>query len=172
MRESGHTIEISIYAQGVLLSRHSFTQAIICIGRHNEANLCLSHRTVSRHHATLRWQATGLTLIDEQSKNGISVNDEAGTRFMLNPGDSITIGPFILRVRILGEKLRKSPPEPNTMPQLRTLDESAEEMIVLNGEEHRFSGTSLHRLRSDAESRAAAYEWMMQEVTKQSTFRR
>jgi sigma-B regulation protein RsbU (phosphoserine phosphatase) len=71
------------------------------LGRDPTNDLPLADRSVSRHHAFIRLAGRQLRIVDNQSRNGVLVNDEiiAGEQ-ELQPGDRITIGPYLLRLAL------------------------------------------------------------------------
>jgi DNA-binding NtrC family response regulator len=68
-------------------------KGLLTIGRAAEADLRISHRSVSRHHARLLLEGGQVRLSDLNSHNGVRVNGHAveGTRTLL-PGDVVSIG--------------------------------------------------------------------------------
>ncbi len=66
------------------------------IGRHPEADLLLDDVTVSRHHAEVRRDPAGLTLVDLGSLNGTYVGDHRIEEHHLGMGDQVQIGRFKL----------------------------------------------------------------------------
>jgi DNA-binding NtrC family response regulator len=71
----------------------------VVIGRAADAELRVQHSSVSRRHATLRIDASGMRVADLGSHNGTRVNNEPidGAR-MLASGDVIAIGDVVLVV--------------------------------------------------------------------------
>jgi pSer/pThr/pTyr-binding forkhead associated (FHA) protein len=69
----------------------------LSIGRDGTCDICLSDRSVSRHHATLMRVYQGFSIEDEQSTNGTRVNGNAVTKRFLKHGDLIEIGKYNLR---------------------------------------------------------------------------
>jgi pSer/pThr/pTyr-binding forkhead associated (FHA) protein len=64
----------------------------IVIGRTTDNDLQLDHRSVSQHHAELRFENGQYILTDLGSSNGITVNQEPYQQVVLAPGDDIKIG--------------------------------------------------------------------------------
>lgn len=59
---------------------------------------------VSRRHATLRVDENRVYLIDNGSKNGVSLNDELlnpGSAYLVNDGDSIHLGQMRFQINFL-----------------------------------------------------------------------
>jgi pSer/pThr/pTyr-binding forkhead associated (FHA) protein len=68
------------------------------IGRSSEADLVLGDAGASRQHAVLEENEGRVSIRDLDSLNGIFVNDHFTKEFVLQDGDSITIGSHILQV--------------------------------------------------------------------------
>jgi pSer/pThr/pTyr-binding forkhead associated (FHA) protein len=69
---------------------------LLTIGRHPESHLFLDDVTVSRHHARIVRDATGLVAEDLNSLNGTYVNRRRVERQHLSDGDELQIGKFKL----------------------------------------------------------------------------
>ena len=69
---------------------------VLRIGRSPAAGLTLDDATVSRRHAVLLHDDTGVRVLDDRSLNGVWVNDERVTEAVLRDGDVIVLG----RVRL------------------------------------------------------------------------
>jgi adenylate cyclase len=69
------------------------------IGRANDNDIVLNDFSVSRRHAVLRRENGAWVLYDNQSTNGVRVNDRLVPRAPVGDGDEATIGTFILRFR-------------------------------------------------------------------------
>lgn len=72
------------------------------LGRSNEADFRLPDTGVSRQHAEITWDGEVAVLVDLQSTNGTTVNDEPVDNWMLADGDVITLGHSNIEVRIVG----------------------------------------------------------------------
>lgn len=87
----------------ILLSEDGVSQEIplieqrISIGRDEHSAVCLSDKSVSRHHATLQRVYGGFTIQDEGSTNGTRVNGRVITKQFLKHRDLIEIGKYHLR---------------------------------------------------------------------------
>ncbi len=62
------------------------------------ARMLLNHDEVSRYHALLEWQHNQLVVIDQGSVNGISVNGQQLQHSVINSGDTLQIGPYLITV--------------------------------------------------------------------------
>jgi phosphoserine phosphatase RsbU/P len=70
------------------------------VGRGPENNLVIPEPSVSRHHAYIRNTPEGLSIVDNQSRNGIFVNDErVNNGRLLRPGDALRIGSARLKLK-------------------------------------------------------------------------
>ncbi|MEH0147867.1 DUF3662 and FHA domain-containing protein [Corynebacterium sp. Q4381] len=72
------------------------------LGRSNDADFRLPDTGVSRQHAEITWDGEVAVLVDLQSTNGTTVNDEPVENWMLADGDVITVGHSHIEVRIVG----------------------------------------------------------------------
>ncbi|MDO4928100.1 MAG: DUF3662 and FHA domain-containing protein [Corynebacterium sp.] len=71
------------------------------IGRSQEADLRLPDTGVSRQHAEITWNGSEAILVDLQSTNGTTVNDNKIENWLLADGDVITVGHSHIEVRII-----------------------------------------------------------------------
>lgn len=71
------------------------------IGRSQEADLRLPDTGVSRQHAEVIWNGSEAILVDLQSTNGTTVNDNKIENWLLADGDVITVGHSHIEVRII-----------------------------------------------------------------------
>ena len=72
-------------------------RASLVIGRTDENDIVLGHRSISRHHAKVVRDGDHYTIVDLQSANGVRVNGEDYERIELNPGDIVELGHVKLR---------------------------------------------------------------------------
>ncbi len=72
-------------------------KASLVIGRTDENDVVLNHRSISRHHAKIVRDGDRFTIVDLQSANGVRVNGEDYERIELNPGDVLELGHVKLR---------------------------------------------------------------------------
>lgn len=72
------------------------------LGRSNDSDFRLPDTGVSRQHAEITWDGQVAVLVDLQSTNGTTVNDEPVENWMLADGDVITLGHSNIEVRIIG----------------------------------------------------------------------
>lgn len=64
------------------------------IGRNPQSDIFLNDMTVSRSHANVTRQSDALVINDEQSFNGVWVNNQTVIHHVLRPGDYIQIGKY------------------------------------------------------------------------------
>ena len=66
------------------------------IGRASTCNIILDDITVSRNHALLSVSNQNIKIIDNNSTNGIYVNNEIKSDYELRSGDKIQVGKYLL----------------------------------------------------------------------------
>ncbi len=66
------------------------------IGRTSENNIILDDITVSRNHALLSVSTNNVKILDNNSTNGIYINNEIKNDYLLKSGDKIQIGKYLL----------------------------------------------------------------------------
>ena len=66
------------------------------VGRNPHCDIFLNDMTVSRSHAKIEPMGSEFCIVDENSFNGVWVNDKAVGRAILNQGDIVQIGVFCL----------------------------------------------------------------------------
>jgi ABC transport system ATP-binding/permease protein len=72
-------------------------KAAVVIGRTEENDIIINHRSVSRHHAKVVREKTHYTIVDLQSANGVRVNGEEYGKVELRRGDLIDLGHVRMR---------------------------------------------------------------------------
>ncbi|EFK55277.1 DUF3662 and FHA domain-containing protein [Corynebacterium genitalium ATCC 33030] len=82
------------------------------LGRSNDADFRLPDTGVSRQHAEVIWDGQTAFLVDLQSTNGTTVNDQLVENWELADGDVITVGHSSIEVRIVGPRYSQ-PAQPN-----------------------------------------------------------
>jgi pSer/pThr/pTyr-binding forkhead associated (FHA) protein len=75
----------------------SLARASVVIGRTEENDVVVNHRSISRHHAKIVREGDRYTIVDLQSANGVRVNGEDYERIDLHPGDVVELGHVKLR---------------------------------------------------------------------------
>jgi len=87
------------------VQRQTLSGSHLILGRNPQAQIVLDHTTVSRSHAELVFDPFGRWWVhDLRSTNGTYVNGSLVEERMLNPGDTIGIGDFSLRLHIPGAR--------------------------------------------------------------------
>ena len=81
---------------GIDIALHEGT---LSLGRDPRCDVFLNDMTVSRMHAVLEVRDDGCLLSDNNSFNGVWVNDRSIETCLLKPGDLIQIGAFCLQYR-------------------------------------------------------------------------
>jgi pSer/pThr/pTyr-binding forkhead associated (FHA) protein len=71
---------------------------ILLFGRHQECDVVLNSKKVSRRHCCLAQVNDYLVIRDLGSTNGIRINGEATREGKLKPGDEVSIGNFTYQV--------------------------------------------------------------------------
>ncbi len=68
----------------------------VSVGRNPECDVIIAHKGISGKHCEFRRTATGWSLVDLKSKNGVQVNDRplsgSAAEVLLQPGDRVTLG--------------------------------------------------------------------------------
>lgn len=73
------------------------------IGRTEENDVCINHRSISRHHAKVIYDGDTYSIVDLQSANGVRVNGEDYGKVELRRGDTVDLGHVRLRFVAPGE---------------------------------------------------------------------
>ena len=72
---------------------------VASIGRANDNDIVLNDFSVSRRHAYIKREQDEWVIYDNQSTNGVRVNDKAVPRAVVADGDQVLIGTFLLRFK-------------------------------------------------------------------------
>ncbi len=86
----------------VILDRDAVVQKVqlstgrFVIGRSDDADIVISSKDISRHHAALEYDGRRFMLVDLKSTNGTMVNGKRITRQRVSVRDEIVIGDFTL----------------------------------------------------------------------------
>jgi pSer/pThr/pTyr-binding forkhead associated (FHA) protein len=75
----------------------SLARASVVVGRTEENDVVINHRSISRHHAKIVREGDRYTIVDLQSANGVRVNNEDYERIELHAGDVVELGHVKLR---------------------------------------------------------------------------
>jgi len=88
-----HGMPYLVGTEGVVAgSRFLLSAGKMTIGRDDDNDIAVSDKTISRRHAAFVREENGYELIDEQSANGVFVNNLRVQRIFLQTGDRIKIG--------------------------------------------------------------------------------
>lgn len=87
------------------------TEGKVRIGRSEELDLTVSHRSVSREHAEIRADKQGFQISDLGSVNGVIVNGERVKERQLRSGDIVELGEVMFRFVADGESYVFDPGE-------------------------------------------------------------
>src|SRR4030095_1326673 len=78
-------------------------KAAVVIGRTDENDVVINHRSISRHHAKVVRENGHYHVVDLQSSNGVRVNGEEYGKVELRRGDIVDLGHVRLRFVETGE---------------------------------------------------------------------
>ena len=113
-----------IVRHGGRATRHEIIDGSITIGRDPSCNLFFSDKKLSRRHARLDCDTSGVKLVDLGSRNGTWVNDERVQETLIQPGDAIRLGGLELALeRALAEA---------ESPMPHQVDDSGTVMLAAN----------------------------------------
>jgi len=88
---------------------------ILLIGRHQECDIQIASRKISRRHCCIAQVNDHLVVRDLCSTNGVRINGVRVNEGCLNAGDELTIGNFRYEVRLTSaepQPRQQSPPRP------------------------------------------------------------
>lgn len=117
------------------VTRRLLTETRLVVGRMPGLQLTLDHHTVSRRHAELycdpfaRWWVRDLG-----STNGTLVNDERVTERVLQPGDWVRIGDYILGFHLESQGQSRASSEPRAPLNIENIEEEKPTAIRKLGE--------------------------------------
>jgi S-DNA-T family DNA segregation ATPase FtsK/SpoIIIE len=72
--------------------RHRISRVTTTLGRGGGNDIAINSTSVSRNHSRIVIASDGACLIDLESTNGCSINDQRVTRQFINDGDVVAIG--------------------------------------------------------------------------------
>ncbi len=87
------------------------TKTEMVLGRTNDNDIAIDHRSVSRHHAKIVTSGRSARIVDMKSANGTFVNGEEYAQIELKRGDLIELGHVKLRFLPPGENYTFTPEE-------------------------------------------------------------
>ena len=112
---AGGTPTVSLLLQDGSSRTYLVHEGSNILGRSNDADFRLPDTGVSRQHAEITWDGEVAVLVDLQSTNGTTVNEEPVENWMLADGDVITPGHSHIEVRIvepLAQAAEAAAPQP------------------------------------------------------------
>lgn len=106
---SGASSHIAEHARLVVVSSNfagrefALDKATVVIGRTDDNDIVINHRSISRHHAKIVREGGHYQVVDLQSSNGVRVNGEVYGKIELRKGDLVDLGHVRLRFVAAGE---------------------------------------------------------------------
>src|SRR5438270_3204676 len=85
---------------------------IVLIGRHQECDIQIPSRKISRRHCCVAQVYNYLVVRDLGSTNGVRINGTRAIEGLLKPGDELTIGNLSYRVQWDDHLIAAGPPRP------------------------------------------------------------
>jgi adenylate cyclase len=99
----------------------------VMIGRSSENDIVLNDFSVSRRHARIAREGERWVVYDNQSTNGIRVNDRFVPQAVIGTGDVISVGTFVLNVRDEPAGMERKQSSDSTSTFIRPLAEFNED---------------------------------------------
>src|SRR4051812_24657784 len=137
---------------------------VASIGRANDNDIVLNDFSVSRRHAYIKREQDEWVIYDNQSTNGVRVNDKAVPRAVVGDGDHILIGTFLLRFKEEAD----APPAPrprmidSTSTRIRPIAEFNEDYGLEPGITPTDTTADRKRAAPDAAYRNRVFEILVQ----------
>ncbi|MFC1677554.1 FHA domain-containing protein [Planctomycetota bacterium] len=102
-------VNLILLKKGIAAKEIPLPGAVTVIGRRSECDLCIPLKAVSRKHCQLNTDGGKLKIRDLNSSNGTMVNGRSVEEAMIQPGDSLKIGPLTFLVKIDGRPVDFGP---------------------------------------------------------------
>jgi pSer/pThr/pTyr-binding forkhead associated (FHA) protein len=102
-REIGNAARIVCVSSNFAGLEFDLSKPVMVIGRTEDNDVVVNHRSISRHHARIVEENGRYTIIDMQSANGVRVNGEEYGKVELRKADYIDLGHVRLRFVAPGE---------------------------------------------------------------------
>jgi len=102
-------VEVFVFKDGRFLGSRCYSQSVITVGRSRAATLKLIDPSVSEQHAVINCDGTNVVVSDHGSHNGVFVNGKPVNTRNISSFDEIAIGPFRLKVSLLGGQEEEDP---------------------------------------------------------------
>jgi hypothetical protein len=111
MTSPGHNaVEVFVFQAGRFLGSRCFTQSTIVIGSERTATLRLRDESIHERHAVLRVKGDALVLASNGDVGAqVLINGESISVRQVHSFDEIRIGPFRLKLTLLGGKAEEDP---------------------------------------------------------------
>jgi adenylate cyclase len=129
----------------------TLSKEIASIGRANDNDIVLNDFSVSRRHAFLKKENGAWFIYDNQSTNGVKVNDQPVPKAAVGDGDRALIGTFLLRFRDAPAPARTGRMVDSTSTRIRPIAEFNEDFGLEKG-------IAMPPAESTAERRRAAVD--------------
>ncbi|MFN0063857.1 MAG: AgmX/PglI C-terminal domain-containing protein [Myxococcaceae bacterium] len=97
-------LQVVILRDGLLVGTEVFVPGSFVMGSSPEADLRLDDTSVAPEHAYLYFQAGKAAVQDASSPSGLYVNGHRVSACEIRPVDEVSIGPFVLKVRVLNSR--------------------------------------------------------------------
>jgi ABC transport system ATP-binding/permease protein len=88
---------------------YDLTADEVVLGRTDDNDIVIDHRSVSKHHAKLSRSGDQWSVMDQESANGLKINGEDYTHTTLRRGDVLELGHVKLRFVAAGEDYSYTP---------------------------------------------------------------
>ena len=111
----------------------TLSKEIASIGRANDNDIVLNDFSVSRRHAFLKKENGAWFIYDNQSTNGVKVNDQPVPKAAVGDGDHALIGTFLLRFRDTPAPARTGRTLDSTSTRIRPIAEFNEDFGLDKG---------------------------------------
>ncbi len=92
-----------ILSTGMAGQEYELDKPAMVIGRTDENDICVNHRSISRHHAKVIRENSTYSVVDLHSANGVRVNGEEYGKVELRRGDLVDLGHVRFRYVAPGE---------------------------------------------------------------------
>lgn len=128
--ERGKLVCVSTQLAG---SEYEINKTQVVIGRTDENDIAIDHRSVSRHHCKINVKDSRYYLVDMGSANGTLVNGEQYAQTELRSGDLVEIGHVKLRFVPPGESYTYTPEEREAVRQPPPPEAGQESTVPVSG---------------------------------------
>lgn len=120
------------------------------IGRSGDNDIVLNDFSVSRRHAYLKKENGSWVILDNQSTNGVRVNDQLVPRAAVKDGDEAVVGTFLLRFREESPAEAPAPKRPaeSSSTCIRPISEFNEDFGLEKSAEAVSPDSTAHRKRA------------------------